>query len=126
MARKKIFSGSRFEEMAKYCRAVIDDDWLIISGTVGIDPTTGELPESAEQQTRMIFRIVEDVLEQANMSINDVLHCRVFLTDTCYLDDVVRVLAEKFEKVSPANTTVICQLPVPNAKVEIEITGRKK
>lgn len=126
MPRKKISSGSRFEELAKYSRAVLDDDLLIISGTVGADPATGDIPDSALEQARIIFNIIEDTLTQSKMTLNDVLHCRVFLTDVSHLEDVVNVLAEKFDEVRPANTTVICQLPVPKAKVEIEITARKR
>jgi enamine deaminase RidA (YjgF/YER057c/UK114 family) len=125
MKRKQISSGSPTEELAKYSRAILDDGWLYVSGTMGIDPETLELPDSAKGQTYAIFRIIEDTLKQADMSLVDVLRCRVFLTDRSYLTDVIHVLAEKFDTVRPANTTVICQLPVPNAKVEIEITARK-
>jgi len=125
MTRKKYFSGSGFEDLAKYSRAVQDGDWLFVSGTVGVELETGEMPDSAEDQSRAIFRIIEHVLGQAEMSLDDVLRCRVFLTDGSHLNEVIEVLAEKFETARPANTTVICQLPVPNAKVEIEVTARR-
>lgn len=126
MTRKKFTSGSGFEETARYSRAILDGEWLHVSGTVGADPDSGEMPESAEAQTRAIFRILERVLAQADMTLDDVLRSRVYLTDGSCLHDVVAVLAEKFDTVRPANTTIICQLPVPNAKVEIEITARKR
>lgn len=126
MARKRYFSGSGFEDLAKYSRAVQDDDWLFISGTVGVDLETGEMPDSAGDQSRAIFTIIEHVLAQAEMSLDDVLRCRVFLTDGSYLNEVIPVLAEKFDTARPANTTVICQLPVPDAKVEIELTARRR
>jgi enamine deaminase RidA (YjgF/YER057c/UK114 family) len=59
------------------------------------------------------------------LSIDDVVQSRIFLTDGSCLDEVIRVLAEKFANVRPTNTTVICQLPVPKAKVEIEVTARR-
>jgi len=124
--RDRYSSGSGFEELAKYSRAVRDGDWLFISGTVGVDPETGKIPDSADAQTRAIFTIVEKVLSRAEMSLNDVVRCRVYLTDGAWLNEVVGVLAEKFESVRPSNTTIICQLPVPNAKVEIELTAKKR
>jgi enamine deaminase RidA (YjgF/YER057c/UK114 family) len=126
MKRKRYSSGSGFEDLAKYSRAVQDGDWLFVSGTVGVDLETGEMPDSAGDQSRAIFRIIEHVLAQAEMSLDDVLRCRVFLTDGSYLNEVIQVLAEKFETARPANTTIICQLPVPNAKVEIEVTARQR
>lgn len=126
MQRTKYTSGLGFEELAKYSRAVRDGDWLFVSGTIGVDAQTGKIPDSAEQQARAIFATFEKVLAQAEMSIEDVVQSRVFLTDARYLDEVVRVLTEKFDTVRPTNTTVVCQLPVPAAKVEIEITAKKR
>ncbi len=126
MTRERYYSGSATEDLAKYCRAIRDGEWLYVSGTIGVDPLTGTMPDSAELQTRAIFTIIEGVLDQAQMTIGDVLRCRVFVTDNRHLEDVIKVLAEKFNHARPANTTIICQLPVPGAKVEIEITARKQ
>lgn len=126
MARKLISSGSPFEELAGYSRAVVDGDLITVSGTVGPDPRTGEMPASAEEQARNSFAVIEATLQQAGSSLDDVIHCRVFITAMDYVQDVVRVLKEKFEQVRPANTTVICQLPAPGAKVEIEVLARAR
>lgn len=126
MARRLISSGSRIEELARYSRAVVDGDLVAISGTIGPDPQTGQLPESAEEQARNSFAVIESALREAGASLGDVMHCRVFVTAPDHVQAVVRVLAEKFDEIRPANTTVICQLPVPGAKVEIEILARIK
>jgi enamine deaminase RidA (YjgF/YER057c/UK114 family) len=123
--KRKISSGSPFEELAGYSRAVVDGDWIHVSGTVGIDPETKVLPEGAVAQTRNIFRTIEAVLAEAGASLADVVRTRVYLTDPADLMDVAKILGEKFRDVRPANTTLIVQIPVPDAKVEIEVTARK-
>lgn len=121
---RKISSGSPFEALAGYSRAVVDDRYVHISGTVGLDPDTKTIPEDADDQARNIFRIIEQTLAEAGASLTDVVRCRVYLTNVVYLNDVVKVLGEKFAAIRPANTTLICQIPAPGAKVEIEVTAR--
>jgi enamine deaminase RidA (YjgF/YER057c/UK114 family) len=126
MTRRLISSGSRFEELARYSRAVVDGDLVAVSGTVGPDAQSGRFPESVEAQARNSFVTIESALGQAGASLADVVHCRVFVTGAEHVQDVVRVLAEKFDRIRPANTTVICQLAVPGAKVEIEVLAKIK
>lgn len=125
MTRRNISLGSKFEELARYSRAVVDGDWIFVSGTVGADPQTASMPESVEEQARNCFAIIESALSRADASLSDVLRCRVYLTAGKYLEEVVPVLAEKFDRIRPANTTIVCALPVPDAKVEIEVLARR-
>jgi enamine deaminase RidA (YjgF/YER057c/UK114 family) len=126
MTRKLISSGSKFEEIGRYSRAVVDDDWVVVSGTIGVHPVTGELPESAEEQARNSFAIIEQALAQGQASLADVIRCGVYIVDAADVPAVMRVLAEKFAVIRPANTTIICQLPAPGAKVEIEVMARRR
>jgi enamine deaminase RidA (YjgF/YER057c/UK114 family) len=125
VSRKNISSGSRFEELASYSRAVLIDDWVVVSGTVGTDPNTGQIPRSPYDQAINSFRHIEASLAEGGLSLNDVVKCGVFITSIEYLQDVIAVLAKKFARVRPANTTIICELPVPYAKVEIDIWARR-
>lgn len=122
---QRISSGSRFEELASYSRAVIDDLYIHISGTTGLDPSSGEMPEDVTTQTENIFHIVEDTLAQAGAGLENVTRCRIYLTAQAHLMEVVAVLGIKFKDFRPANTTLICQIPAPGAKVEIEVTARR-
>ena len=124
MSRRTIKSCSRFEELARYSRAVVDGEWVVVSGTVGPDPVSGQMPDSAEEQARNCFVIIEKALQEAGASLKDVMRCGVFITSSEHLQDVVRVLAEKFDQIRPANTTLICQIPAPGAKVEIEVLAK--
>lgn len=124
MSRRTISSGSRFEDLARYSRAVVDGDWVVVSGTVGPDPHSGEMPESVEAQARNSFATIEKALDEAGTSLQNVMRCGVYLTAAEYVEDIVAVLAEKFDGIRPANTTIVCQLPVPGAKIEIEVLAR--
>lgn len=126
MTRKTISSGSAFEARACYSRAVVDGEWVIVSGTIGADPVTGEMPDSAEQQCRNSFAVIEKALAEAGASLRDVMRVGVYLTSAEHVPALVSVLAEKFADIRPANTTILCQLPVPGAKVEIEMMARRR
>ena len=123
--KNRIFSGSPFEDIAGYSRAVIDGDWIFISGTVGTLPETGNIPESIEDQMNQIFAIITATLGEADATLADVVRCRVFICDVSYLDAVSRLLGSYFNDIRPANTTLIAGIPAPGAKVEIEVTARK-
>lgn len=120
---KRIGSGSKFEEMAAYSRAVVDDRHIHISGTVGLDPVDKTMPADTEAQARNIFAIIEGILADEGASLADVVRSRVFVTDMVHLDAVVRVLGEKFRDCRPTNTTLLCGIPAPGANVEIEVTA---
>jgi len=122
----RISSGSRFEELAAYSRAVIDDRYIHISGTVGSDPDNGSMPDDVADQVANIFRTVEQVLTQNGADFQDVTRTRVYLTDIDHLMPVAEALRTRFSACPPANTTLLCGIPAPGAKVEIEFTARLK
>jgi len=122
----RISSGSRFEELAAYSRAVIDDRYIHVSGTVGSDPDDGSMPDDVADQMANIFRIVEQVLARNGAGFQDVTRTRVYLTDVEHLMPVAEALRTRFSECPPANTTLLCGIPAPGAKVEIEFTARLK
>jgi len=123
--RNRIFSGSPYEKLAGYSRAVIDGDWIFVSGTVGSMPGTGTIPESLEHQVTQIFATITATLKQAESSLADVVRVRVFVANEEDIAEVSRLLGQYFEAIRPANTTLIAGIPAPGAKVEIEVTARR-
>ena len=121
--KNRIFSGAPAEEFAGFARAVIDVDRIYVSGTLGEDPSSGEMPEDVGVQTRNALTAIGDTLVQAGASIRAVVQARVYLTDGKDLGAVAKVLGEVFREIRPTNTLVICQIPRPGAKVEIEVTA---
>lgn len=119
--RSHVFSGSVYEEMAGYARAVIVDDRIFVSGTVGVDFATGEMAEGAEAQTATALDTIEKALVDADSGLHDIVRVRVFAPDPGDVMAISAVLKDRVGFTSPANTTVCSPLAVPEALVEIEV-----
>jgi hypothetical protein len=69
MARQLISSGSSFESDIGYSRAVVDGDWVFVSGTTGFDYARMTVPEGIEEQARQCLETIRAVLEQADPAL---------------------------------------------------------
>jgi len=119
--RSHLFSGSVYEEMAGYARAVIVADNIYVSGTVGVDFNTGELAEGAEAQTQQALDTIEKTLIDAHSGLHDIVRVRVFIPDPDNVGVVSGVLKDRVGFTAPANTTICSPLAVSGAHVEIEV-----
>ena len=124
MSRRRISSGTPFEDLASFSRAVVDGDMVYVSGTTGMDRETGAFPADAAEQTRLALGHVETALGEAGASLADVLRVVVHIVDRAELIPVCEAIGEAFADIRPANTTVISALALPEMKVEIEVTAR--
>ncbi len=124
MTRKLISSGSSFEELAGYSRAVVDGEWVFVSGTTGFDYAAGVISDDVIEQTQQTFRNIAEALAKAGAALTDVVRVRVFIADRDDFETVARVLGEHLRDIRPANTTVVCALVDERMKVEIEVTAR--
>ncbi len=123
--REFIQSGSRWEELAGYSRAVVDGEWVFVSGTVGLDFATGEFPPTAQAQGERALDTIETALSQARSGLADVVRVRVYVPDRDDVMPVSEVLRRRFGNNRPANTTLCSALAVEGAKVELEVTARR-
>jgi enamine deaminase RidA (YjgF/YER057c/UK114 family) len=121
--RKHIYSGSRYEEMAGYARAVVDGRWVFVSGTVGADFTTGDFPETTEHQTEQAMANIQWALEEAGSRLEDIVRVRCYVPNPDDVPTVAHVLKRHLDHVRPTNTTLCVPLPFPEIKVEIEVTA---
>ena len=119
-SRRHIFSGSIYEEMAGYARAVVVDDRIFVSGTVGVDFKTGIMADTALDQTNQAIDTIESALTEADSGLHDIVRLRVFVPDPADVMDVATVLKSRIGFTYPANTTVCAPLAVPEARVEVE------
>ena len=119
--RSHIFSGSIYEDMAGYARAVIVGDQIYVSGTVGVDFATGTLAEGAVAQTQTALDTIEDTLKQADSGLHDIVRVRVYAPDPNDVMAISTVLKERVGFTSPTNTTICSPLAVPGAHVELEV-----
>ncbi|MEM1376477.1 MAG: RidA family protein [Pseudomonadota bacterium] len=121
--RKLISSGSDFEKVAGYSRAVVQNDWCFVSGTTGYDYATMTLPESVEEQTRNTLATIDKAITEAGFERSDIVRAQYTVTDASYADTIFPILGEYFEGIRPAATMVVAALIRPEMKVEIEVTA---
>lgn len=122
--RRAISSGSKFEKLAGYSRALVDGEWVFVSGTAGHNPD-GTISPDPEEQTRQSLRTIANALAQGGAGLDDVVRLNVYVADRADVMTVSKVLGETFSDPRPTNTTIICGFPVAEIKVEIEVTARK-
>jgi enamine deaminase RidA (YjgF/YER057c/UK114 family) len=124
--RQLISTGSPFEKIAGYSRAVSDGDFCWVAGTTGYDYKTMVMPEQVEDQTRNAMNTIAAALAEAGFSLADVVRANYYITDSAYVDAVFPILGEYFGDIRPAATMVVCGLNKPEMKIEIEVTARKR
>lgn len=120
VGRRNISSGSPWELLVGYCRAVRVGDHVHVAGCA---PQTldGTVDPDPEVQARRCLEIIEGALIEAGGDLGDVVRTRVYLTDAGDFDAVARAHLSAFAEVRPANTTVVvARLLDERWKVEIE------
>ena len=126
MQRRLISSGSSFEKTAGYSRAVVDGEWVFVSGTTGMNYKTMTIEPDVIAQTRQTFKNIGLALADAGSSFADVVRVHYYFTDAGDWTRVAPVLGEVFGDVRPAATAIVCDLIDPRMKIEIEVTARRK
>jgi len=128
MARRLISSGSTFEKSIGYSRAVVDGDWVFVSGTTGFDYSTMTIQDDAVAQCEQALKNIEAALKQANSSFADVVRVHYLMTDAADFERCWPAMGKVFGDVRPACTMMVVGLADPRMKIEIEVTGllRKK
>jgi 2-iminobutanoate/2-iminopropanoate deaminase len=98
---------------------------IAISGTAGVDPTTGQLAgPDAYSQTRQILRSLRTLLEGAGSSMNHVLHVHVFLKSVADFEEMNRAYRKAFGQQLPARTVIgVSDLPKPGALLTMNLTA---
>jgi enamine deaminase RidA (YjgF/YER057c/UK114 family) len=124
--RRMVSSGSRYEELAGYSRAIADGEWIFVSGTVGFDLATGKIPSDVSEQTRQALRNVAAALRAVDAELADIVRLRVFVSDREHVWPVSAVLRETFTDWRPTNTTLVVGFAEPELKVELEATARRR
>ena len=125
MSRRLISTGSPFEKDFGYSRAVVDGDFVFVSGTTGYDYATMTMPDDVAEQARNIAKTIAGVLEEAGASLADVVRLQAFVTNAAYCEPVLKVQGEIYGAIRPAASIfVISGLLRPEMKVEIEATAR--
>jgi enamine deaminase RidA (YjgF/YER057c/UK114 family) len=119
---QRVSSGTAWESLAGYSRAVRIGNVVAVSGTTASDEHGNTLyPADAYAQTKHILAKIGAALEQAGGKLSDVMRTRVYVLNFGEWEDVARAHGEVFKDIRPANTLVIVRSLVPDdALVEIE------
>jgi 2-iminobutanoate/2-iminopropanoate deaminase len=100
-------------------RLSVDDDFLYIPGTMGIDPVSGQLAEGVAGQVRQAMENVDNVLREQGLDFSQVVSVNVFLSETRYFPEMNEVYRPYFPVEPPTRATVGVDLPMPGALVQI-------
>lgn len=125
MPRTLISSGSSFEQEIGYSRAVVQGDWVFVSGTTGFDYGRMEIAPDIETQTEQCLRNIEAALQQAGASLRDVVRVNYVLPDASEFPKTWPVLRRWFGEVRPAAMMISAGLADPRMRIEIEVTALK-
>jgi enamine deaminase RidA (YjgF/YER057c/UK114 family) len=126
MKRKLISSGSPFEEQIAYSRAVVQGDWIFVSGTTGFDYSSMSISPVVEAQARQCLANISQALHEAGASLADVVRVHYILPNGSDFEKCWPVLREYFGSVRPAATMISAQLLDPRMLIEIEVTALRQ
>jgi enamine deaminase RidA (YjgF/YER057c/UK114 family) len=125
MTRRLVSSGSTFEAEIGYSRAVVDGEWVFVSGTTGFDYATMSISESVVEQTEQCFRNIAAALSSAGAALEDVVRVTYILPNAADFPRCWPVLRRHLGEVRPAATMLSAGLIDARVKIEIEVTARR-
>jgi enamine deaminase RidA (YjgF/YER057c/UK114 family) len=126
MTRRLISSGSKFEAEIGYSRAVVQGDWVFVSGTTGFDYATMTIADDIATQTDQCLKNIDAALRQAGASLRDVVRVTYVLPDGEEFPKCWPVLRKYFGEVRPAAMMIAAGLTDPRMRIEIEVTALKQ
>ncbi|KQV97247.1 RidA family protein [Rhizobacter sp. Root1221] len=126
MSRQLISSGSTFERDMAYSRAVVDGEWVFVSGTTGFDYSTMTIADSVVDQAEQCFLNIAAALEQAGATLQDVVRVNYILPVASEFPLCWPAMRKHLGDVRPAATMISAGLVDPRMRIEIEVTARKR
>jgi enamine deaminase RidA (YjgF/YER057c/UK114 family) len=126
MSRRLISSGSTFEAEIGYSRAVVDGEWVFVSGTTGFDYSTMTIADDIATQTEQCLRNIVHALEQAGASLKDVVRVTYVVPKAEEFEQTWPTLRKYFGEIRPAAMMISAGLADPRMRIEIEVTAKKR
>ena len=126
MTRRLISSGSQFEREIGYSRAVVEDDWIFVSGTTGFDYQSMTIADGLPEQTEQCFRNIQAALQEAGAGLSDVVRVLYILPDGSRFKECWPILRKYLGEVRPAATMISAGLADPRMRIEIQVTARRR
>jgi enamine deaminase RidA (YjgF/YER057c/UK114 family) len=126
MSRRLISSGSTFEKSIGYSRAVVDGDWIFVSGTTGFDYSNMTISDDVVAQCEQALKNIEAALKQADSDFRDVVRVRYLMTNGPDFERCWPTVGRVFGDVRPACTVEVVGLTDPRMQIEIEVTALRR
>ena len=126
MTRQQISSGSKFEAEMGYSRAIVDGDWIWVSGTTGFNYETMTISEDVAEQADQTFRNISVAMEKAGFTLGDVVRVTYILPDAGDFEACWPVFRKHLGETRPAATALVANLIDPRMKIEIEVTAKRR
>lgn len=126
MTRRQISSGSRFEAEIGYSRAIVDGDWIWVSGTTGFNYETMTISEDVREQAEQTFLNIKGAMEKAGFGLADVVSTTYIFPRAEDFEPCWPIFRKYFGEIRPASTAIVAQLIDPRMKIEIQVTGKKR
>lgn len=108
-----------------YSQAIDTGSALFISGQLGVDPKTGEMPQSCEDQARLVMQNLKSILAQAGLTFSNVVKTTIFLTDLANFNAVNDIYGDSFPDHKPARSCIQVTALPKGGKIEIELIAVK-
>jgi enamine deaminase RidA (YjgF/YER057c/UK114 family) len=124
VSRRLISSGSTFEAQIGYSRAVVDGEWVFVSGTTGFDYATMTIAEDIAAQTEQCLKNIAAALQQAGSCLEDVVRVTYILPVAKEFEQCWPVLRKYFGEIRPAATMISAGLADPRIRIEIQVTAK--
>ncbi|MDY7025793.1 MAG: RidA family protein [Pseudomonadota bacterium] len=124
MSRRLISSGSEFEQKIGYSRAVVDGDYVFVSGTTGYDYSTMTISDDVAEQANQCFKNISAVLEEAGSSVSNIVRITYILPNREDFEPCWPVLSEWVGDVRSAITMFESRLMTDEMKIEVQVTAR--
>lgn len=126
MKKQLISSGSTFETQIGYSRAVVQGDWIFVSGTTGFDYDNMTISDTIEEQAEQCLKNIIAALTKAEAEISDVVRVLYIVPNADEFKDCWPILRKYFGDIRPAATMIAAGLADSRMKIEIEVTALKQ
>lgn len=125
-AKLVVFTERAPNPIGPYSQAVQSGNFVFLSGQIGIDPATGNISATPEEQTVRTMENLHAILQQSGLGFRDVVQTRIYLTNMSDWTTVNGIYGSYFKEGYPARVTVqVAGLP-KGANVEIEMVAQKR
>ena len=121
MKKQYIYTDAAPKAIGPYSQGVKGTGFLFVSGQIPVNPLSGEMPETIQEQTLQVLKNVKAILEAGGSSLDKIVEATVFITDMNDFPEINKVYGDYLGDSLPARACIeVSRLP-KDAKVEIKV-----